>query len=217
VRIKTAAEKTVFTAPATITVVADAADPDGMVTQVEFYNDTALWGVDTTAPYTITWQATTAATYTITAKVFDDNLASTVSSPLTITVGGPPTPPPDETPPEEDLPPPSITASVGTQGVITITVEITTNIKIDRVEFYHKQTRLGSDSVPPYRFIWTNVSAGAYVLSAKVYASNGTSIMSEPYTVVIKRDDEPPTGPGEDPGSPMSNPVYLPIIVALDG
>ena len=40
-----------FTAPANITMTANASDPEGQLTRVEFFNGTTLLGSDTTAPY----------------------------------------------------------------------------------------------------------------------------------------------------------------------
>src|SRR5207253_1924118 len=40
-----------FTAPASITISANASDPENQVTQVDFYNGTTLLGSATTAPY----------------------------------------------------------------------------------------------------------------------------------------------------------------------
>ena len=40
-----------FTAPATINLTATAADSDGTVSKVEFYNGATLLGTATTAPY----------------------------------------------------------------------------------------------------------------------------------------------------------------------
>ena len=68
----------------TITLSADASDPDGSVTQVEFfYNDISL-GVDTIAPYTLDWSNAPVGHPVLTAVATDDAGDSTTSAAVTI-------------------------------------------------------------------------------------------------------------------------------------
>lgn len=76
----------VFTAPAKITLAATAADADGSVTRVEFFNGATKLSEDTTAPYTGRWTVGGAGTYTLTARATDNVGATATSSPVTITV-----------------------------------------------------------------------------------------------------------------------------------
>ena len=75
-----------FTSPAKITLAANAADADGRVVKVEFFNGATKLGEDTSAPYTIQWKVGAAGTYTLTARATDNAGAVTTSSPVTITV-----------------------------------------------------------------------------------------------------------------------------------
>ncbi|MFN6943307.1 MAG: Ig-like domain-containing protein [Cytophagaceae bacterium] len=68
-----------FTAPANITISANAFDNDGYVTKVEFFNGTTLLGTDTTAPYSFQWNNLPAGFYSINAKA-TDNLGATTTS-----------------------------------------------------------------------------------------------------------------------------------------
>ena len=79
-----------FTAPANITLTANAADSDGTIAKVEFYGGTTLIGTDTTAPYSFAWSNVAAGTYTLTAKAFDNAGLSTTSSAVSITVNAAP-------------------------------------------------------------------------------------------------------------------------------
>lgn len=74
------------TPPATITLSATAADADGTVTQVEFFNGATLLGTVTEAPYVFNWTNVPAGEYTITAKATDNQGNSTVSTAVTVTV-----------------------------------------------------------------------------------------------------------------------------------
>ncbi|MGW2216476.1 glycoside hydrolase family 48 protein [Nonomuraea sp. NPDC001684] len=75
-----------FTAPATVAIAANAADADGTVSKVDFYQGSTLLGTDTSAPYGYTWQNVAAGSYSITAKATDNGGATTTSAPVGITV-----------------------------------------------------------------------------------------------------------------------------------
>ena len=75
-----------FTAPASVTINADAADSDGSVTKVDFYNGSTLLGTDTTSPYSFSWTSVPEGSYTLTAKATDNVGGATTSAPVSITV-----------------------------------------------------------------------------------------------------------------------------------
>ena len=81
-----------FTAPANVQIDATASDTDGQVLQVEFLVDGAVVGSDTTVPYSFSWNNVALGTYSLTARATDDKGAATLSSPVSITVSGPPPP-----------------------------------------------------------------------------------------------------------------------------
>jgi len=93
VAITSPAENASFSAPPSITVNANASDSDGVVQQVKFFANGAQIGVDTTAPYSITWNAPTPANYTLTAVATDADGASNTSAPVHILVKPPNVPP----------------------------------------------------------------------------------------------------------------------------
>ena len=75
-----------FTAPATVTINATAADADGTISKVEFYNGTTKLGEDATSPYTYSWTNVAAGTYSITAVATDNTGAKTTSAAVSIKV-----------------------------------------------------------------------------------------------------------------------------------
>ena len=77
-------------APATISLSANAADSDGTVSRVEFYNGATKLGEDTSSPFTYQFNVTSAGSYTFTAKAFDNQGLSTQSGGISITVTVPP-------------------------------------------------------------------------------------------------------------------------------
>jgi hypothetical protein len=77
-----------FTAPATITLTANATDSDGAVAKVDFYRGTTLIGTRTAVPYSITWSNVPAGSYSLTAKATDDRGSTKTSTAVGITVSG---------------------------------------------------------------------------------------------------------------------------------
>ena len=93
VSITSPAQGATFTAPATITVTANATDSDGSVAQVDFYADATLIGAATSAPFSVTWNSVAAGSYALTAAATDNLGATTLSAAVNITVNPPPPPP----------------------------------------------------------------------------------------------------------------------------
>ncbi len=79
---------TVVAAPATITIGATAADTDGTVTQVAFYDDATLLGTDTTAPYSYIWTGAAAGSHNLTAQATDNGGLVGTSLAVSLTVTG---------------------------------------------------------------------------------------------------------------------------------
>jgi GH18 family chitinase/chitodextrinase len=80
------ANNTNYNAPASVNITANAADADGTVSKVDFYNGGALLGTDNSAPYSFGWTNVAAGTYTLTAKATDNSGAVTTSGAITIVV-----------------------------------------------------------------------------------------------------------------------------------
>ncbi|HKU77567.1 MAG TPA: LamG-like jellyroll fold domain-containing protein [Pyrinomonadaceae bacterium] len=79
---------TTFTAGSTIVIDASAADSDGIVSKVDFYQGTTLLGTDTSSPYTFAWNNVPAGSYSLTTKATDDSGAVSTSSAITVIVPG---------------------------------------------------------------------------------------------------------------------------------
>jgi plastocyanin len=72
--------------PATITLGASASDPDGSVTNVQFFSGTTALGSDTSSPYSFTVSNLAAGTYDFTAKATDNLGLSKTSAVVTVFV-----------------------------------------------------------------------------------------------------------------------------------
>ena len=77
-----------YAAPASITLSANAADADGVVAKVDFYQGTTLLGTDTSSPYAYTWTGVGAGTYSLTAKATDNAGEATTSAAVSVSVSG---------------------------------------------------------------------------------------------------------------------------------
>jgi len=73
-------------APATVNLSATAADVDGSIIKVEFFNGATLLNTDLSSPYSFSWTNVAAGTYSITAKATDNLNAVTTSSIRVVTV-----------------------------------------------------------------------------------------------------------------------------------
>ena len=62
-------------------ITADAADSDGIVTQVEFFEGTNSLGIDTDGNdgWSVTWNGVATNSYALTAVATDDDLETTIS------------------------------------------------------------------------------------------------------------------------------------------
>jgi hypothetical protein len=73
VKIISPIKNQVFEAPATIKISAKAADKDGFIKKVEFYNGYKKIGTDTRAPYEFVWKKVKTGTYNIMIRATDNN------------------------------------------------------------------------------------------------------------------------------------------------
>jgi hypothetical protein len=170
-----------FTAPATITVSANATDTDGTVARVDFFRGITLIGSDTSSPYSVSWTNVPAGTYSLTAIATDNNGATTTSAARTITVNAP-----ANQPPAVSLTAPANGATFTAPANITVSANATdTDGTVTRVDFYHGATLIGSDTSSPYSVSWTNVAAGTYSLTARATDNNGAVTTSAARSITV--------------------------------
>ncbi|HEV8542160.1 MAG TPA: lamin tail domain-containing protein [Verrucomicrobiae bacterium] len=78
-----------FTLPTTIQLEAQAADADGTVTKVEFFDGAVRIGEVTNAPYRMIWATPGTGTRQLSVKAHDNELGSSVSAPVSVTIHPP--------------------------------------------------------------------------------------------------------------------------------
>ena len=168
-----------FTAPATVAVTASAADDDGSVASVTFYADGAPIGTDSASPFSVSWSNVAAGSYTLTAVATDNEGATTTSGAVHVTV--------------VNNAPPSVTVTSPAEGAAfiapaTVSVNATASDSdgsVQQVTFYANGASIGTDTTSPYSVSWSNVSAGAYTLTAIATDNLGTTTTSTAVHVTV--------------------------------
>jgi hypothetical protein len=170
-------------APATIAIAATAADADGTVSKVEFYNGTTLLGSDASAPYSYSWTGVAAGSYVITAKATDNSGASTTSASVTVTVNTVTVP--NQAPTVSLTSPANNSSSNAPATIVIAATAADADGTVGKVDFYSGATLLFSDNSSPYSYSWTNVAAGTYTITAKATDNSGASTTSSAVSVTV--------------------------------
>jgi GH18 family chitinase len=189
----------IFTSPATFTITATAADADGTVTKVEFYQNNVLIGTDNVAPFTWNIVNLVAGNYAFTAKAFDNANASTVSSTVSSVVNTP-----TNQPPTVSIMSPQNNAIFTSPATFTITATAAdADGTVTKVEFYQNNVLIGTDNAAPFSWNIASLAAGNYAFTAKAFDNVNASTVSSVVNVVVNA----PTGGGGCVGIPTYNPA----------
>jgi hypothetical protein len=172
-----------FNAPASITINANASDVDGTISKVEFFNGSTLIGSDVSLPYSFIWNNVGAGTYMITAKATDNLNTATTSSSVTVVV---------KTVVVNQAPTVSLTSPANNSSVdVPASITINANAAdadgtISKVEFFNGSSLLGSDLSSPYSYVWNNLAAGNYTITAKATDNSNAVTTSASVTITVK-------------------------------
>lgn len=209
----------IFTAPANISLIARAADPDGTVMNVEFFAGTTDLGrglpviLDppgvngvTGLVYFLNWQNVPANIYSLTAVVTDGGGLSTTSAPVKITVM------PANLPPVVRITsPPNGSVFRAPVNIPIFTYAAEPSGFVTTVEFFADSTSLGfghrvTATPPPlssttvvaptnfWELTWTNPPLGINIsLTAKATDYGGESTVSDPVHISILPSPPPST------------------------
>ena len=77
---------TTFNRGTAIALTASAADANGTISKVEYYDGATLLSTDTASPYTFSWTTAAVGAHVLTARAYDNQGASTTSNVVNITV-----------------------------------------------------------------------------------------------------------------------------------
>jgi RHS repeat-associated protein len=169
----------VFIAPATIAVTATAADSDGTVAKVDFYQGTTFLGTSTSAPYSFNWSSVASGSYSLTAVATDDRGGTTTSAPVNVTVDV-------NAAPTVSITSPAAGANFTAPANITLSADATdSDGTVASVAFYYGTTLIATRTASPYSFTWTSVPQGSYVLTAVTTDDLGASTTSASVSITV--------------------------------
>jgi len=156
----------VVTVGSNVTVSANATAGTGAtVSQVQFYAGSTLIGVDTTAPYSVTWVPASAGAQNITARVVDSTGATATSAVAAVTAVS-------ATSVAITSPANNSAATVGAATTVTASATATAGATITSVTFFATPSggapvQIGAPvTTAPYTVAWAPASAGSYSLTA---------------------------------------------------
>jgi len=160
----------------TVTLTADASDASPL-SRVEFLVDGTLLGIDTTWPYSYSWNTLTVAggSHTLTVRATDAHGNAATSTPVSVVV--------DNAAPSVALTSPASGATLS--GVISLQADATDDVGVTRVEFLRNGLLVGSDTTAPYAVDWDSVAEadGNHLLSARAYDATNKVTTSAEVTV----------------------------------
>jgi hypothetical protein len=178
-------------AQSSLTLTATAADVDGTIARVEFYDGSTKLGEVTTVPFTFVWQNVPAGNHLIIARAIDNLGGTKDSAPRFVTASGGGA----NQPPTVALR--TSTDTISTQDPVTLTATAQDpDGTIVRVEFYADSVKLGEVTTAPYTFVWRNVPLGNHLLKARAVDNSGASTDSSVRFLTVTgtpppKDDRP--------------------------
>ena len=174
-----------FTAPANVTINANASDPDGSVTNVSFYDGASLLGGTNNAPYTITTSLAIGG-HSLTAVAKDNLGLSSTSSVVNVTVSA------GNVPPSVTITNPIDYATFGNTDIISIqTAASDADGSVTNVQVFNGVVLIRNFNTGPFNFTATSI-AGSFVLGTNTLTAvatdnSGLAATSAPVRVIIAR------------------------------
>ena len=170
-----------YTAPAAFTITAAAADSDGSVAKVEFFDGATKLGETTSAPYSLNVSGLAAGSHSLTVRATDNLGLATTSSAVIITVNSP-----ANQPPTVSLTAPVAGTTYTAPAAITLTASAAdADGSVAKVEYFAGASKLGETTSAPHSFTWTNVAAGSYSLTARATDNAGATTTSSAVAVTV--------------------------------
>ena len=183
VRITAPANNAAYTAPATIAIAVTAADSDGTVAKVEYFQGATKIGTSTTPPFGFTWSGVAGGTYSLTAKATDDKGAVGTSTIVTVKVNKPPT---------ASVTAPANNATFAAPVNVTLRANATdADGTVGKVEFFRNGTLLTTDTASPYSYAWNNVPIGTHTITARATDNLGAATTSAAITFTVAANQPP--------------------------
>lgn len=197
----------VFVAPATVAIGAAASDPDDTVTNVQFFDGTSSLGNVAASPYTISANLAIGS-HTLAAVATDNQGATNISTPVTVTVLA--------------FPPPGVSFITPTNGsiftapatIIFAAAIADTNTTVTNVDFFDNTSSLGRAAGSPFSIL-TNLDIGAHNLTAAATDNLGVTNTSTVVVVTVTASNAP-VNPPQFTGIGLSNKLPSPPLTTAN-
>ncbi len=184
INISSPTKSTSYIAPATITIEANASDPDGTINKVEFYQGTIKIGEVNSTPYSFTWKEVSEGTYSITAAATDDQNLRTLSSAVSIVVE-------KSAYTINQIPTVNITSPKKNKNykkndkIVIEAFASDPDGSVSKVEFKNGNITLAEVTTAPYTYTWEPVDTGTYIISAIATDNLGAISTSSDMELII--------------------------------
>ena len=176
--INSPANNASFTPGSSIPITASASESGGTITNVEFYANSTDLGSATSAPYSLAWTNVPVGNYALSVVASDALGLSITSFVVSVTVA--------YVPPTISMTSPANNTVFGAPASISLSAAPSdSGGTVTNVAFYQGSSLLANTSADPYTFIWSNVPAGTYALTAQATDNNGSTGTSSPVTVTV--------------------------------
>ena len=193
-----------FVTPANVTLSVYAADSDGSIGQVAYYEGNNLIGTAVTAPYSLTWTNVPVGAHSVTAQATDDKGAATRSVAVAFTVKS-------NIAPTVSITSPANNMKFGAPAAITVSANATdSDGSVSKMEFLSNDVVIGTVTAAPYAISWTNVSQGGYVLKVRVTDNSGSISLSAPVAITVVANSPPAVSMTATPGD-----AAAPAVISL--
>ncbi len=189
VSLTSPAANAVFTLGNAITLSATAADSDGTVARVDFYDGLTLVGSDATAPYSVTLNNAALGAHSYTAVAVDNSGAQATSAAVSVTVNAA-----TNVLPTVSLTSPAANAVFTLGNAITLSATAAdSDGTVARVDFYDGLTLVGSDATAPYSVTLNNAALGAHSYTAVAVDNSGAQATSAAVSITVNSATPNPT------------------------
>jgi hypothetical protein len=194
VAINGPAASATFTAGTTINFTVAAADADGTVVRVEFYDGITKIGESTTAPFSFAWTGAAVGAHTVTARAVDNTGAVATSGTVALTVNAVPV----NQPPTVGMTAPTTGFKPNAPATFTLAANAAdTDGTVAKVEFFKinaaapvfdASTLVGAGTAvgtPPSYQLPTTQAAGTYTFVARATDDKGATATSGSVQVIV--------------------------------
>ncbi len=172
-----------------IPIAAQASDPDGTISRVEFFADGVKIGESTASPYGMVWSGASVGPHFITAVATDNAGASRISAAVGVTVVPPVV---ANVPPAASWVQPAAGATPTLGTAITLTANASdSDGTVVKVDFYDGTALVGTAVTAPFSVTWTTAALGPHTLNVVATDDQGAtnsatrSITVRPVPIVI--------------------------------